>query len=102
MENGRRSATVRPAISHSQHVQCKCLSGSLTAMVPHPASLLDSNDQSWNKNRDKARDTYSIENSNMIEAFITDCASDTIRGSGSEAASLNITSTCLPISSQLI
>lgn len=32
--------------------------GSLTAMVPHPASLLDSNDQSWNKNRDKARDTY--------------------------------------------
>ena len=38
----------------------------------------------------------------MIEAFITDCASDTIRGSGSEAASLNITSTCLPISSQLI
>ncbi len=81
------------------HTHSMC---SLTAMVPHPASLLDSNDQSWNKNRDKARDTYYIENSNMIEAFITDCASDTIRGSGSEAASLNITSTCLPISSQLI
>ncbi len=62
-------------------------------MVPHPASLLESNDQSWNKNRDKARDTYYIENSNMVEAFITDRASDTIRGSGSEAASLNITST---------
>ncbi len=99
MKNDQRDTIIRFVISHSQHVQCKCLSDSLTIMISHFVSLLDFNDQSWNKNRDKARNKYCIENFNIIETFIMNCVSDTIRESDFKIVSLSITSTCLSLCS---